>query len=169
VVGADGIHSAVRGYVAGAVVPRFARQIVWRSLAPLRLPEPPGVQFWLGEGCFFGLCPVSAGRSYGFGNVTHPREHDPVEGRLERLRGRFAGFGPAVQDYLQRLERDEQLHCSPIEWVEQAPRPRVTWVHQQSRAIADGFRQPPPARDRALRERGAAMLRHRFASLTQEP
>jgi hypothetical protein len=45
----------------------------------------------------------------------------------------------------------------------------VTWVHEQSRAIADSFRLPPPVRDRALRERGAAMLHHRFAPLIQQP
>lgn len=137
-----------------------------------------------------------------------PRAHDTVAGPLTRLRGRFAGFGPAVQDYVHRLERDRQLHCSPIEWVEQGRwtrgrvvlvgdaahasspmmgqggclaiedawvlaeilraeatvegalaaytrrrRPRVTWVHEQSRAIADSFRLPPPVRDCALRER----------------
>jgi FAD-dependent urate hydroxylase len=182
------------------------------------------VQFWLGEGCFFGLCSVGDGWTYGFGNLTHPREHDPVEGRLERLRARFAGFGSSVQDYLHRLASDEQVHCSPIEWVEQerwyrgrvvligdaahasspmmgqggclaiedawvlaevlraeatledalaayARRrmPRVSWVHRQSRAVAFSFRLPPPIRDRALRERGAAMLRDRFAPLIQDP
>jgi hypothetical protein len=35
------------------------------------------------------------------------------------LRNRFAGFGPDVRDYLSRLETDEQIHCSPIEWIEQ--------------------------------------------------
>jgi hypothetical protein len=51
---ANGIHSAVRGHVVGGVVPTFARQIVWHSLAPLRLPEPPGMQFWLGRAASSG-------------------------------------------------------------------------------------------------------------------
>jgi FAD-dependent urate hydroxylase len=224
VVGADGIHSAVRDHVAGGVVPEFARQIVWRSLAPVRVPGPPSVQMWLGEGCFFGLCPVGDGATYGFGNVTHPREHDPVQGRLERLRKRFAEFGTVVRDFLAGLETDEQVHCSPIEWVElerwhagrvvligdaahasspmmgqggclaiedawvlaevlraeptveraldvwaERRRPRVTWVHQQSRAIGESFRLPPRVRDGFLRERGAEMLRQRFAPLIGEP
>jgi hypothetical protein len=180
------------------------------------------VQLFIGEGCFFGLCSVGDGLTYGFGNVTHPREHDPVAGRLERLRGRFAGFGSAVQDYLQSLETDEQIHCSPSSgWSRRAGttagwcssgtppiwpmlgqggclaiedawvlaevlraeatvegvlaayarrrRARVTWVHRQSRAVADSFRLPPPVRDLALRERGAAMLRQRFEPLLQDP
>jgi 2-polyprenyl-6-methoxyphenol hydroxylase-like FAD-dependent oxidoreductase len=77
------------------------------------------LQFLLGDGCFFGLCPVGNGQTYGFGNVREQRFHDPVQGRLERLRKRFAAFGDQVQDYLAALRTDEQIHCSTIEWVEQ--------------------------------------------------
>jgi FAD-dependent urate hydroxylase len=75
------------------------------------------LQFLLGDDCFFGLCPVGEGRTYGFGYVTQSRTHDPVQGRLERLRERFAAFGELVQEYLAALERDEQVHCSTMEWV----------------------------------------------------
>jgi 2-polyprenyl-6-methoxyphenol hydroxylase-like FAD-dependent oxidoreductase len=119
VVGADGIRSAVRALVFGPVEPAFAGHISWRSVAPMRLPGPPSVQFWLGDRCFFGLCPVGDDRTYGFGHVTQERRYDPVEGRLGRLRERFAGFGPTVQDYLAALDDDAQIHCSAIEWVDQ--------------------------------------------------
>jgi 2-polyprenyl-6-methoxyphenol hydroxylase-like FAD-dependent oxidoreductase len=76
------------------------------------------LQFLLGDACFFGLSPVSEGRTYGFGYVMQPRIHDPVEGRLARLRDRFAEFGPLVQEYLGALDRDEQVHCSAMEWVD---------------------------------------------------
>lgn len=118
VVGADGVHSLVRDHVAGAVVPIFAGQIAWRSLSPFRLPGPPRVEFGLGADCFFGLCTVGGGLTYGFGNVATDRLHDPVEGRLDRLRERFAHFGPTVRAYLQALDTDAQIHCSPIEWIE---------------------------------------------------
>ena len=119
VVGADGIRSAVRALVFGPVEPTFAGHISWRSVAPMRLPGPPSVQFWLGDRCFFGLCPVGDDRTYGFGHVTQERRYDPVEGRLGRLRERFAGFGPTVQDYLAALDDDAQIHCSAIEWIDQ--------------------------------------------------
>jgi hypothetical protein len=48
----------------------------------------------------FGLVPMGAGRTYGFAYVIQPRFHDPLEGRLERLRNRFATFGGRVQEYL---------------------------------------------------------------------
>lgn len=77
------------------------------------------LQFLLGDGCFFGLCPVGGGRTYGFGNSTEPRFRDALRGRLERLRNRFAAFGGPVQEYLASLETNEQIHCSAIEWVEE--------------------------------------------------
>jgi len=119
VVGADGIASAVRQLTLSAAPPVYAGQMVWRSVAPLRPRGLTKLQFLLGAGCFFGLCPVGNGRTYGFGNVTAPRFHDAAQGRLERLRAHFAAFGGIVQEYLAALESDEEIHCSPIEWVEQ--------------------------------------------------
>jgi 2-polyprenyl-6-methoxyphenol hydroxylase-like FAD-dependent oxidoreductase len=43
---------------------------------------------------------------------------DPVQGRLGRLRNRFAKFGGLVQEYLASLDQDEQIHCGPIDWLE---------------------------------------------------
>jgi 2-polyprenyl-6-methoxyphenol hydroxylase-like FAD-dependent oxidoreductase len=117
VVGADGLYSGTRRLAFGPSELIHGGQMVWRSLSPLHLPEPDSVQFWLGDGCFFGLCPVGSG-TYGFANVTGPRRYDQVEGRLERLRARFDAFGAAVQDFLTSLERDDQIHCGQIEWVE---------------------------------------------------
>jgi hypothetical protein len=61
---------------------------------------------------------VGDGQTYGFGNVTGPRFPDTMPGRLQRLREHFAGFGGLVRDYLAALERDEQIHCGAIEWLE---------------------------------------------------
>lgn len=116
VVGADGIGSAMRQLVTAAATPSYGEQMVWRSVAPVRLPDPDSIQFWLGDGCFFGLCPVGAG-TYGFANVTRDRFHDPLEGRLGRLRRCFAAFGAPIQAYLEALAHDEQIHCGPIEWL----------------------------------------------------
>jgi 2-polyprenyl-6-methoxyphenol hydroxylase-like FAD-dependent oxidoreductase len=124
VVGADGIHSTVRQIAFGAATPIYGGQMVWRSMAPICPPEPDAVQFWLGDGTFFGLCPVGDGRTYGFGNVTEPPFNEAVEGRLKRLRDRFAAYGQLIQNYLAALEHDEQIHCGPIEWLE------VGWWHR---------------------------------------
>ncbi len=47
-----------------------------------------------------------------------PRVDAPLPGRLDRLRRRFEDFGGPVAAYLAALERDEQLHAGPTEWVD---------------------------------------------------
>jgi 2-polyprenyl-6-methoxyphenol hydroxylase-like FAD-dependent oxidoreductase len=85
------------------------------AFAPIRPGGLRSPQFWLGDGCFFGLFPVGIGPTYGFGNVTGPRLQDPV-----RLRDRSAGFGPMVRECLASLQQDEQIHRGPTEWLEPA-------------------------------------------------
>jgi 2-polyprenyl-6-methoxyphenol hydroxylase-like FAD-dependent oxidoreductase len=118
VVGADGIASAARELTLSTDPPVYGGQMAWRSVAPIRPGGLTNLQFWLGEGCFFGLCPVGDGCTYGFANVTQQRVHDPVQGRLERLRKLFAGFGDPIQEYLAALESDAQIHCGTIEWLD---------------------------------------------------
>jgi len=119
VVGADGTGSTVRTLAIDETPPAYGGQMVWRSLAPIRPRGLTRLQFLLGDGCFFGLCPVGDGHTYGFGNVAGPRFRDEAVGRLARLRERFAHFGPVVEEYLAALESDDRIHCSAIEWVEQ--------------------------------------------------
>jgi 2-polyprenyl-6-methoxyphenol hydroxylase-like FAD-dependent oxidoreductase len=224
VVGADGISSTVRALTLSATPPAYTGAMAWRSVAPIRPRGLSSLQFHLGEGCFFGLCPVGDGRTYGFGNITEPRTHEPMAGRLGRLRRRFAGFAGIVQDYLGALECDEQIHCGPVDWLalEQwhvgrvvligdaahasSPmmgqggcmamedscvlaesllsdatlakalesyvarrRSRVSWVHQESDAVAQSFRFTPAMRNTALRQHGDQMFQRRYAPLVAAP
>ena len=78
VVGADGISSTLRQLSLSATPPVYGGQMAWRGIAPIRPGGLTSLQFWLGDGCFFGLCPVGDGRTYGFGNATEQRVQDPV-------------------------------------------------------------------------------------------
>jgi 2-polyprenyl-6-methoxyphenol hydroxylase-like FAD-dependent oxidoreductase len=118
VVGADGIKSTVRALALTSAAPSDLGAMNWRSIAPIRPAGLTTLQLHLGDGCIFGLVPMGAGRTYGFAYVVQPRFHDPLEGRLERLRSRFATFGGCVQRYLDALERDDQVICSAMEWME---------------------------------------------------
>lgn len=118
VVGADGISSNVRALTLSNAPPVYTGGMAWRSIAPTRPQGLTTLKFLLGDGCFFGLCPVGDGHTYGFGHVTMPRFHDSLDGRLERLRNRFTAFGGLVEEYLASLESDEQVHCAPTEWLE---------------------------------------------------
>jgi 2-polyprenyl-6-methoxyphenol hydroxylase-like FAD-dependent oxidoreductase len=117
VVGADGIYSTVRRLAIGSVTPGYTGLTIWRSLAPTRSRGVTNFMLLLGEGCFFGQIPMGDGHTYGFGGVGQSRSPDPLEGRLERLRQRFAAFGGPVQEYLTSLSCDEQIHCGPVELV----------------------------------------------------
>jgi 2-polyprenyl-6-methoxyphenol hydroxylase-like FAD-dependent oxidoreductase len=118
VVGADGINSTVRALTLTATMPSDLGAMNWRSIGPIRPAGLNALQLQLGHGCVFGLVPMGAGRTYGFAYVVQPRFHDPLEGRLERLRNRFAIFSGCVQEYLASLEHDDQVICSAMEWMQ---------------------------------------------------
>jgi 2-polyprenyl-6-methoxyphenol hydroxylase-like FAD-dependent oxidoreductase len=119
VVGADGISSGIRELAFGTNPPVGAGHIAWRSIVQMRPAKLSDLRFFFGDQCFFGLCPVGGGHTYGFGHVAEPHFHDDVRGRLARLRRRFNGFAEPVQEFLAALEHDEQVHCSTVEWVDQ--------------------------------------------------
>jgi len=139
VIGADGVGSAVRELAFDAPPPVYGGQMVWRSLAPVRPKGLAHLQFLLGDGCFFGLCPVGSDQTYGFGNVAGPPLRDPVEGRLARLCERFAHFGDVVQEYLAALDSDAAVHYSTIEWLEQE-----RWCHGRVVLIGDAAHASSP-------------------------
>jgi 2-polyprenyl-6-methoxyphenol hydroxylase-like FAD-dependent oxidoreductase len=118
VVGADGIKSTIRALTLTTAAPADLGAMNWRSIAPIRPAGMTALQLQLGDGCVFGLVPMGAGRTYGFAYVVQPRFHDPLEGRLERLRNRFKAFGGRVPEYLASLEHDDQVICSAMEWME---------------------------------------------------
>jgi len=139
VVGADGINSDVRRLAVGGPAPAYGGQMAWRSLAPVRPGSLDGLQFWLGQDRFFGLCPAGGGTTYGFGNITCARLHEPAAGRIRRLCERFADFGAPVQEYLAAVPQDAGIHCSPIEWL-----PRTAWYNGQVVLIGDAAHAMSP-------------------------
>ncbi len=140
VVGADGIHSTVRALAFGGPPPRYAGQVVWRSIVPVPPAGLDEMAVVMGDGCFFGLVPVGGGRTYGFGGLDAPEPcDDPLNGRLERVRRRFAELGGPVPAYLAALERDEQIRYDVIEWVD-ADR----WHTGRVLLIGDAAHASPP-------------------------
>ena len=98
-VGADGLHSAVRAQLFGRHRPRYAGYTAWRGIADAgesRLPEGVGLNLW-GRGSEFGLVGVGRGRFYWFATRNAPEgEPESALGRKREVLDLLSGsYGPA--------------------------------------------------------------------------
>jgi len=113
VVGADGIHSTVRGILLGAEKPRYTGCIAYRGLVPMErvahLDLPVESQLWLGPGAHFVHYPVQAGKLLNFACLVDREENWTKEswtepGNVAEVRARFADWHPQVRAILAALE-----------------------------------------------------------------
>jgi 2-polyprenyl-6-methoxyphenol hydroxylase-like FAD-dependent oxidoreductase len=82
---------------------------------------PAGVSGWsvfLGEGRVFLFVPMGNDAAYCYADkVASEPSDDPALGRVERLRGLFRDFAPAVRETLAAIRLDHPVHYAPIEEV----------------------------------------------------
>ncbi|MGA7805139.1 FAD-dependent monooxygenase [Bradyrhizobium sp.] len=121
VVGADGVRSSIRTLAFGGAQPRYCGQVSWRFLVQC----PPSVSGWTlfaGHHGVFLFIPVGQGQAYCYADaaVAEPLD-DPLEGRLERLRSRFASYATPVPEALAELRTSDQIHFGAIEDILQEP------------------------------------------------
>ena len=103
-IGADGIHSAVRAQLFGDEPPQFAGCVAYRGLVPAEriadLGLELGSQSWVGPGGHFVHYFVSAGRLLNFvGWTEHDewnREDWTDRATIERAQAAFAGWHPQI-------------------------------------------------------------------------
>jgi salicylate hydroxylase len=113
-IGADGIHSIVREYVAGPDRPIWSRQISWRGLAPATVGHEVGLEvrhhsFW-GPRKIFVCFYVSAGRLVNWVGNTQSDEdwHEEswsARGDRDEVLRLFAGWHPEVQALIAGTEQ----------------------------------------------------------------
>jgi 2-polyprenyl-6-methoxyphenol hydroxylase-like FAD-dependent oxidoreductase len=121
VVGADGVRSSIRHLTFRDSQPRYCGQVGWRFLVQC----PPSIRGWTlfaGRRGVFLFIPVGGGQAYCYADavVAEPLS-DPVEGRLDRLKSRFAGYASPVPEALAGLKSPDQVHFGAIEDVLQEP------------------------------------------------
>jgi len=111
-VGADGIHSAVRAALFGGEEPRFAGCVAYRGLAPVEriadLGLEIGSQSWVGPGAHFVHYFVSRGELLNFvGWTEHDswnREDWTDRATIERALAAFEGWHPQVRRIITAAE-----------------------------------------------------------------
>lgn len=108
VVGADGLHSAVRQQVfPDAPAPRRARQVIWRGSAPRPAEADRYLLHDLGPAGRAGVVPISDDELYVW--MLHRDDgspRPPASERLERFRERLAPFGGVVPAVAAALRPD---------------------------------------------------------------
>ncbi|MGC9371453.1 MAG: FAD-dependent oxidoreductase [Paracoccaceae bacterium] len=107
-VGADGLHSVVRGALNGTDRPFFTGQVAWRALVPARGEAGAEARVYMGPGRHIVCYPLRGGELI---NLVAVQERDlwAEEGWYHRddpanLRAAFADFGSEVQALLERVE-----------------------------------------------------------------
>ncbi len=101
VIGADGIHSVLQGFVVAPAEPVFSGVVAYRGLVPC-LPEYPAgtMRMWVGEGRHFLVFPVRAGQLLNYvgfvPSETAVRESWSAPADPVALAAHFAGWDPVI-------------------------------------------------------------------------
>jgi salicylate hydroxylase len=101
VIGADGIHSVLQGFVVTPAEPVFSGVVAYRGLVPRPAEYPAGtLQMWVGEGKHFLVFPVRAGQLLNYvgfvSSATAVRESWSAAGDPVALAAHFAGWDPVI-------------------------------------------------------------------------
>jgi FAD-dependent urate hydroxylase len=140
VVGADGIHSAVRRLTFGpTAVSRAVGQIGWRFVAA----RPPEVTTWsvmLGRRTAFLTIPIGDDRVYCYCDVVSSRDADGAErAPAEPLTQLFSEFADPAATLLDALDPADEIHVSTIEEVA-----LDSWVRDHIVLIGDAAHATSP-------------------------
>jgi len=129
IIGADGIHSALRAQMLGPERPRFTGCVAWRAVAPVEAlgadAPPPTACVWAGEGAHCVTYRLRGGALANWVGVVErsgwTKESWTDEGSREDALKDFAGWHPAIQRIIE---------CADIRlrWAlfDRAPLPRWT-------------------------------------------
>lgn len=118
VVGADGVHSAVRAALFGDAKPQFCGIVAWRGVVPMdRLPAsvatPVSTQ-WVGPGGHAVHYPLRAGKLLNFVGLRERGDWTVegwnVRGTTEEMARDFAGWHDDVHAIIGRIE-------TPYKWA----------------------------------------------------
>jgi len=140
IIGADGIHSILRTYVAGkAVEPRYADYVNWNGLVATN-PDISPADVWgiyVGEGKRASMMPVGGDRFYFFFGAPMPKGTvvEPCDRQAE-LATIFTGWADPIQHLIKQLNPLEtnRLEISDLDPLEHIVRDRVVLLGDAAHA-----------------------------------
>ena len=137
VVGADGIHSALRTYVFPQSTPVFHGTTCYRGLVSHeRLPDWPTDrwQMWAGPSKHFLVFPVRHGQMVNYVGFVptdeQMKESWSTVGDPEVLRGEFEGWDPRICSVLRRVDKT-------FRWALYDREPLLTWTKGRLTLLGD--------------------------------
>lgn len=112
VLGADGIHSAIRAQMLGRDAPDFTGNVAWRAVVPIEhlgeLVPPPTACVWVGPGRHAVTYRLRGGK---LANLVGVVEHDRWQeeswtqrGTREEALGEFEGWHPVITNLISKAE-----------------------------------------------------------------
>lgn len=108
VLGADGLHSVLRGALNGVAAPRFTGQVAWRATVPLNTVSDAEVKVFMGPGRHLVRYPLRDGKLMNIVAVEErsdwAEESWSTKDDPANLRAAFAGFAPEVRDLLAQVD-----------------------------------------------------------------
>lgn len=117
VVGADGIHSAIRSQFGPRDTPRYAGQIAYRGLLPMSAvssgwPFSTYAVSWVGPGKHFLIFPISRNKTLNVVAFVAKPEHDlgdlkeswTSSADRSELEAEFAGWDPTLRNLMGHMD-----------------------------------------------------------------
>ncbi|WP_433293638.1 FAD-dependent monooxygenase [Pseudonocardia sp. CA-142604] len=137
VVGADGLHSVVRGSITDEAGPRYSGVSGFRGLVPMSevpdLPDPHALQAWMGPGKSVLHYPTRGMVNY-LAVVDGPSEWPALNGTLPAVPGElaehFAGWSPGLLQLLTATQQSDR-------WALFTQPPLSTWARGRAVLIGD--------------------------------
>jgi 2-polyprenyl-6-methoxyphenol hydroxylase-like FAD-dependent oxidoreductase len=138
-VGADGLHSAVRRASLGDSPLRYAGYTSWRGVADLAgaMPAHEVTEMW-GVGARFGFADISRGETYWFA-VLNAREGERESNSLDLVRRHFGAWAEPVPKLLANTRPDRVFRTD----IHDRP-PVASWSRERVTLLGDAAHPTTP-------------------------
>jgi salicylate hydroxylase len=139
VIGADGIHSVLQGFVVEPAEPVFSGVVAYRGLVPRDDGYPAGaMRMWVGDSKHFLVFPVRAGQLLNYvGFVpsgTSVRESWSARGDAAALAAEFSGWDPVIGRVIAAIS---EPGGSGFQWGMYDRAPLATWTSGRLTLLGD--------------------------------